>query len=267
MAKKEVHLKRSERHYAKKAKTQKERPPKSTPVAAPLPPPTPAVEVPAPAPQSTVPARVNIDLSRYYRFQAGESEFDIAAKDEIDVKVAMNSIQRGQQFEGERQKSILTRLRFDAAVTNENLRNKVRNRLEGTFVDALEKLLIGEKCVVERAKDGKVTIHKYTDPDILSKGIEQYRKTTTMEEKATNMQPLVFNLNQQNNLTPTDDQDEPKNRPNERYNFEDRIAKIRRAQRESGEVVSESVEGTLVDDEPEEIEVQEAATEESPWHF
>lgn len=187
---------------------------------------------------------INRDLSRYYRFMAGESDSDIATRDNVTIEEVQKSIHLGEVQEEARQRSALMKLRYEAALANETLRKRARNKLEDKFLGGLGKLLKGQRVVVERdLATGKVTFHEYEDPDVIVKGVEQYRKTTSLEEKPVQVLHPSMTVNVQNN------QAQPIGGRSfgggSRETFEEKLRRIRQGQRDTGDVI----DGELQDSE------------------
>jgi hypothetical protein len=128
---------------------------------------------------------LSIDHRRYHRFMAGEAKEEIARKDGLAFEEVHRSIQAGERLEFTRLLQQFLGLRFEAAINNEKLRARILKRLGDTFIDGLRSLLSGKKTVIERNRNtGEIRFHKIVDPRLIAMGLEQFRKTIGLEERA-----------------------------------------------------------------------------------
>lgn len=203
------------------------------------------------------------DFQRYLSLiEEGLSVAEIAARDGITEKHAATSIAQGQKIAEMRFARELMHLRSESALDIEKQRKSIRKKLSGKVEAALATLLEGKRAIVEVDKiTGKVTLHEITDPEILALGIEQFRKTTSMEEKPAAPTTVINNVQQNNTNTQN----------NTKYNFEDRVSQIRKQQRDvhhdSPVIDIEAVPESDTATEPESAPPEPAGSTEEPWDF
>lgn len=165
------------------------------------------------------------DLDRYTRFKMGESFLQIAEADGLDPEVIKISIRKGRSMYEAGQIIELRDLKHEAAIEAEKIRREVRMRVATKIVDAIDLLLEGKQTVVQVNKlTGEVTFKDYVDPEVLSMGIEHARKIIALEEKPIANQTLV---NIQQNTQNVGGNSLGENRD---FSYEERLARIRRAQ-------------------------------------
>jgi len=167
-------------------------------------------------------------LLRYEMFIAGKSFQEIADEESVSVETVRGSI---------REEKVRRNLELRERVEHENnrLRRRAQRQLENDFISALKKLLQGQKEVPFSVAGGDIVSRFIEDPKALMLGIEQYRKTVSLEEKPTQAPTTVVNV-QQNNRPMAPD-------------FEERIRRLRKEQEESIEAAKK-----VVDVEAEEVE-------------
>jgi len=167
----------------------------------------------------------------------GQSFQEIAEEENISVETVRGSI---------REEKMRRNLELRERVEHENnrLRRRVQRKLEDDYLYALKKLLQGQKEVPFSVSGGDIVSRFIEDPKALMLGIEQYRKTVSLEEKPTQAPTTVVNV-QQNNRPVAED-------------FEERIRRLRKQQEESIEAAKK-----VVDVESEEVEEEK----EPEWDF
>jgi len=176
-------------------------------------------------------------LIRYEMFIAGKTVQEIADEENVSVETVRGSI---------REEKVRRNLELRERVEHENnlLRRRVQRKLENDYLSALEKLLQGRKEVPFSVSGGDIVSRFIEDPKALMLGIEQYRKTVSLEEKPMQAPTTVVNV-QQNNRSMAPD-------------FEERMRRIRKAQQESIDAAKK-----VVDVESEEVEEEK----EPEWDF
>ena len=169
-------------------------------------------------------------LLRYERFRAGKSFQEIADEENVSVDTVRGSI---------REEKVRRNLELRERVEHDNnrLRRRVQRKLEDDFLSALKRLLQGQKEIPFSVTGGGIVSRFIEDPKALMLGIEQYRKTVSLEEKPTQAPTTVVNV-QQNNRPMAPD-------------FEERIRRLRKQQEES---IKAAAAEKVVDVESEEIE-------------
>jgi hypothetical protein len=171
----------------------------------------------------------NEAIGVYMRHTAGESIEDIAAADNTTVAKVQKMLQEGAAFEGARRAAKLQDLREQGALQNEELRGRLRDECAPLVLDAIIMLLRGKKKVVTTDSEGHAKIEEIEDIAMITKGIELYRKTASLEEKPGTTTSIVMQNNiQQNNATAHITAG-----GGEVLDFESRIARIRKKQMES----------------------------------
>ena len=129
---------------------------------------------------------------------------------------------------------------------NNRLRRRAQRELENDFLSALKRLLQGQKEVPFSVSGGEIVSRFIEDPKALMLGIEQYRKTVSLEEKPMQAPTTVVNVQQNNRPVAPD--------------FEERMRRIRRLQKESIEAAAAE---KVVD-----VEAGEVETTKGPeWDF
>ncbi len=129
---------------------------------------------------------------------------------------------------------------------NNRLRRRVQRELEDDFLSALKRLLQGQKEVPFSVAGGDIVSRFIEDPKALMLGIEQYRKTVSLEEKPMQAPTTVVNV-QQNNRSMAPD-------------FEERMRRIRKLQQES--MAAAAAEKVVA------VEAEEVEEEREPeWDF
>ncbi len=176
-------------------------------------------------------------LIRYEMFVAGKSFQEIAEEENVSVDTVRGSI---------REEKVRRNLELRDRVEHENnrLRRRAQRELEDAFLDALKKLLQGQKEVPFSVSGGDIVSRFIEDPKALMLGIEQYRKTVSLEEKPMQAPTTVVNVQQNNGPRAPD--------------FEERMRRIRKAQQESIEAAKKVVD----------VESEEVEEEKQPeWDF
>jgi len=176
-------------------------------------------------------------LIRYEMFRAGKTIQEIADEEDVSVETVRGSI---------REEKVRRNLELRERVEHENnrLRRRAQRELENDFLSALKRLLQGQKEVPFSVSGGDIVSRFIEDPKALMLGIEQYRKTVSLEEKPMQAPTTVVNVQQNNGPMAPD--------------FEERIRKIRKAQQESIDAAKK-----VVDVETEEVEEEK----EPEWDF
>jgi len=176
-------------------------------------------------------------LLRYEMFVAGKSFQEIADEESVSVETVRGSV---------REEKVRRNLELRERVEHENnrLRRRVQRKLEDDYLFALKKLLQGQKEVPFSVSGGDIVSRFIEDPKALMLGIEQYRKTVSLEEKPMQAPTTVVNVQQNNGPRAPD--------------FEERMRRIRKAQQESIEAAKK-----VVDVESEEVEEEK----EPEWDF
>jgi len=179
-------------------------------------------------------------LLRYEMFIAGKSFQEIADEESVSVETVRGSI---------REEKVRRNLELRERVEHENnrLRRRAQRQLENDFLSALKKLLKGQKEVPFSVTGGNIVSRFIEDPKALMLGIEQYRKTVSLEEKPMQAHTTVVNV-QQNNRPVAED-------------FEERIRRLRKEQEES---IKAAAADKVVDVESEEVDEEEKGPE---WDF
>ncbi len=175
-------------------------------------------------------------LLRYEMFVAGKSFQEIADEENVSVETVRGSV---------REEKVRRNLALRERVEHENnrLRRRVQRELEDAFLSALKRLLQGQKEVPFSVAGGDVVSRFIEDPKALMLGIEQYRKTVSLEEKpAPSHSTQILNV-QQNSIR----------QPPER--MEEIIARIRKRQLEAHRKAG------LIDVEPIKTETKEPELE------
>jgi len=169
-------------------------------------------------------------LIRYEMFVAGKTVQEIADEENVSVETVRGSI---------REEKVRRNLELRERVEHENnlLRRRAQRKLEDDYLSALEKLLQGRKEVPFSVSGGDIVSRFIEDPKALMLGIEQYRKTVSLEEKPMQAPTTVVNVQQNNRPMGPD--------------FEERIRMIRKQQEES---IKAAAAEKVVDVESEEIE-------------
>ena len=176
-------------------------------------------------------------LIRYEMFIAGKTVQEIADEENVSVETVRGSI---------REEKVRRNLELRERVEHDNnrLRRRAQRELENDFLSALKRLLQGQKEVPFSVAGGDIVSRFIEDPKALMLGIEQYRKTVSLEEKPMQAPTTVVNV-QQNNRSMAPD-------------FEERMRRIRKAQQESIDAAKK-----VVDVESEEVEEEK----EPEWDF
>lgn len=139
----------------------------------------------------------SIDSAWYHRVKAGETEVQIAQKEGISIDEVQRSIKNGEQLEFARFLREFLGFRLEVVIHNERFRKRIRKRFEDKVIDALGRLLSGERTLIEKdRKTGEVRFHKFIDLELIARGIEQYRKTTSLEEKPAPVALSIVNVQQ-----------------------------------------------------------------------
>jgi len=169
-------------------------------------------------------------LLRYERFRAGKSFQEIADEENVSVETVRGSI---------REEKVRRNLELRERVEHENnrLRRRAQRLLENDFLSALKRLLQGQKEVPFSVSGGDIVSRFIEDPKALMLGIEQYRKTVSLEEKPMQAPTTVVNVQQNNGPRAPD--------------FEERMRRIRKQQEES---IAAAEAEKVVDVESEEVE-------------
>ncbi len=178
-------------------------------------------------------------LIRYEMFMGGKTVQEIAEEENVSVDTVRGSI---------REEKVRRNLELRERVEHENnrLRRRAQRQLENDFLSALKKLLQGQKEVPFSVSGGAVVSKFIEDPKALMLGIEQYRKTVSLEEKPMQAPTTVVNV-QQNNGTRAPD-------------FEERMRRIRKQQEES--IAAAEAEKVVC------VESEEVEEEKEPeWDF
>ena len=180
-------------------------------------------------------------LVRYEMFVAGKSFQEIAEEENVSVDTVRGSI---------REEKVRRNLELRERVEHENnrLRRRAQRELEDAFLDALKKLLQGQKEVPFSVAGGDIVSRFIEDPKALMLGIEQYRKTVSLEEKPTQAPTTVVNVQQNNSDRPVAE------------DFEERIRRLRKEQEES---IKAAAAEKVVDVETEEVEEEKGPE----WDF
>ena len=106
---------------------------------------------------------------------------------------------RGSVREEKVRRNLALRERVD--YENNRLRRRVQRELEDAFLSALKRLLQGQKEVPFSVAGGDVVSRFIEDPKALMLGIEQYRKTVSLEEKpGPSHTTQILNVQQNNSL-------------------------------------------------------------------
>jgi len=171
-------------------------------------------------------------LIRYEMFVAGKSFQEIAKEENVSVETVRGSV---------REEKVRRNLELRERVEHENnqLRRRVQRKLANDYLAALKKLLQGQKEVPFSVAGGEIVSRFIEDPKALMLGIEQYRKTVSLEEKpAPSHTTQILNVQQNNSSRPPD-------------RMEERIAGIRKRQLEGHRRAG------LIDVEPTEPETEE----------
>lgn len=202
--------------------------------------------------------KAGIDLSRYQRFREGESIPEMARRDDVDPATVQRSVRAGQQIYEVQQQLKLRDLKYDTAIENEVLRKALRDKVAVQLVEAIETLLSGKRTVVEVDKiTGAVSFKEFTDPDVISLGIDHAIKSLSFAERPASNQTIV-NVQQNNNPGGGDGSSDGAG------SYEERLERIRSRQRPKSNVINvtatdvteetvTAVEAELVVDEPEEL--------------
>jgi len=179
----------------------------------------------------------NKALIRYEMFRAGKTIQEIADEENVSVETVRGSI---------REEKVRRNLELRERVEHENnlLRRRVQRKLENDYLSALKRLLQGQKEVPFSVSGGDIVSRFIEDPKALMLGIEQYRKTVSLEEKPMQAPTTVVNVQQNNRPVAPD--------------FEERIRMIRKQQEESIKAAKK-----VVDVEAEEVEEEK----EPEWDF
>jgi len=146
-------------------------------------------------------------------FVAGKSFQEIAEEENVSVETVRGSV---------REEKVRRNLELRERVEHENnrLRRRVQRKLEDDYLSALKRLLQGQKEVPFSVAGGDVVSRFIEDPKALMLGIEQYRKTVSLEEKpAPSHSTQILNVQQNNSSRPPD-------------KMEEHIARIRKRQLE-----------------------------------
>lgn len=178
-------------------------------------------------------------LIRYEMFMGGKTVQEIAEEENVSVDTVRGSI---------REEKVRRNLELRERVEHENnrLRRRVQRKLKDDYLSALKRLLQGQKEVPFSVSSGDIVSRFIEDPKALMLGIEQYRKTVSLEEKPTQAPTTVVNVAQHNGPMAPD--------------FEERMRRIRRLQKESIEAAAAE---KVVD-----IELEEVEEEKEPeWDF
>jgi hypothetical protein len=172
------------------------------------------------------------DLQRYMLFRQGMSVLDIARQEGADPKMIERSVKTGRgMYEGDQQIR-LRDAKYESAIENEKIRNKVRTKVADKLVIKIDELLEGKRPIVETDKlTGLVTIHEITDPDVVAMGIEAAMTVISLKERPMPNQTIV---NIQNN------QGDGRIGGNE-LTFEERIERIHGAQMGQPPAVEEEI--------------------------
>ncbi len=178
-------------------------------------------------------------LIRYEMFMGGKTVQEIADEENVSVETVKGSI---------REEKVRRNLELRERVEHENnrLRRRVQRNLEDDYLSALKRLLQGQKEVPFSVAGGHIVSRFIEDPKALMLGIEQYRKTVSLEEKPMQAHTTVVNV-QQNNRPVAED-------------FEERIRRLRKEQEES---IKAAAAEKVVDVESEEVEEEK----EPEWDF
>jgi len=133
-------------------------------------------------------------LIRYEMFVAGKSFQEIAEEENVSVETVRGSV---REEKVRRNLALRERVEYE----NNRLRRRVQRELEDAFLSALKRLLQGQKEVPFSVAGGDVVSRFIEDPKALMLGIEQYRKTVSLEEKpAPSHTTQILNVQQNNSL-------------------------------------------------------------------
>ncbi len=177
-------------------------------------------------------------LIRYEMFVAGKSFQEIADEENISLETVRGSIR-----EEKVRRNLELRERVEHA--NNRLRRRVQRELEDAFLSALKRLLQGQKEVPFSVAGGDIVSRFIEDPKALMLGIEQYRKTVSLEEKPAPSHTTQIHVQQTNSSRPPD-------------KMEEIIARIRKRQIEGHRKAG------LIDVEPTKSETKELEAEKEP---
>lgn len=184
--------------------------------------------------------KLNADVKRYLRFMhGGESIVDIAKADGLDPDYARQSITRGRDVMEVENQIRLRSMKMRGAIRNESMKERLREEISQTYVDAIKHMLSGKKDVVEVDKiTGAVTVHTIIDPEVIAMGLEAVRKTISIEER-----PAAVNVNIQNNQ-----QNINETGSGGGLTYEERLQAIHRLQEQGPEPID--VEARIVEEAP-----------------
>lgn len=161
--------------------------------------------------------------SRWMRHASGESPEEIADSDGVSVDTVMQSLKKGSDIENTRVTLRIMEMRGRRAIETEELRQQMQQEFAEKYKKALSHLLEGKAVVIERLADGTVNIKEYVDPKVLVAGMDQFRKSVSMDEKPA-VPTTVVNVNQQNNT-------QTNTLVDKKYDFETMLETIRAKQK------------------------------------
>ena len=146
--------------------------------------------------------RVTRDAERYQLHCSGMTVEQIAITENVDPEAIMTSIKRARSLHEAEQLIIHRNLKSKGAIENEQLRTRARKENTERILSSLAKLLEGTRVVPEIDKgSGKVTFREFTDPEVISMGLEHARKIISLDERPAQSQTFVsIQNNQQNNM-------------------------------------------------------------------
>ena len=124
-----------------------------------------------------------LDVLRLGRFKAGETLEEIAESSGVFPGTVAASVRRAQAREEMLVTFELIELWLKGALDNERLRKQVR-KLFPQYLNAIEILLSGRRTLIHTNEfTGEVVLVDIEDPDVLAMGLEQFRRSTSMEER------------------------------------------------------------------------------------
>lgn len=197
--------------------------------------------------------RKSVHVLRYERFRTGESFEDIAVAENITEQTAITSVQKGQREVEMRTAFEIAEARQTAVYENEKQRGRLRKQLATHFEAAMKALLEGKRVITSIDKaTGAILTQEILDPEILASGVEQYRKSISLEEKP--VAQTQINIQQNNTLNNGDG-------GGRGFDYETTLSNIRKSQKEAAPALE--AEYQVVEEAPGEPEPA-ASTDEVP---
>jgi hypothetical protein len=216
---------------------------------------------------STKIERAHVDLLRYLDFRDLGSYVQVAEKWQISPETAKLSIRNGQRMHESQQQLQLRQLKYDGALTNETIRQEIRDFIQSPddagppknrLIAAIQTLLKGERPVVSDIGGQKV-VQYIIDPEVVAMGLKELREAISLAEKPAQNQTTV-NI-QQNNMGGEG------SAAGGDLTYEDRLARVRARQRGERPVI-EAQARTIEDVKPVEAELIEPDDkQEGDWGF